>query len=418
VANFVPVRQLSQFSVGGGWGSVEDGPGLVPVDVIRGADFPSVERGDVSGLPRRYETIQRASSRILRGGDIILEISGGTKDRPTGRTVHISDSLLGRSEVPLIPASFCRLVRVDTSRAFPRYVYYWLKAMHSSGRTWGYQNRSTGISNFQFEYFLDAEKVRLPSLPEQQSIAEALGVLDDKIDANARVLPLITEVARSKWRRHSQDAPRIPLADVVEIGLSGVWGVDSWSEQSSVEVLCFRGKDLEDLVRGQQPSPPKRWMSVKQVERRVGRESEIWTAGSGSLGPTLLVTPKLRGAFNLPLMYSNFVKRLVARKGMDHVLLSAWFALLDNWDAGAFTVCTTGTAMPNLDASALLRTVAVPMFDAKQARDVAGWTDLVLDPVLMHETERLVRIRDTLLPRLLSGELRVRDAERLVGKVV
>jgi hypothetical protein len=117
-------------------------------------------------------------------------------------------------------------------------------------------------------------------------------------------------------------------------------------------------------------------------------------------------------------MYSNFVKRLVARKGMEHVLPSAWFALLDDWDAGVFTGCTTGTAMPNLDARALLRMVTVPMFDAKQLRDVAGWTNLVLDPALLHEAERLMRIRDTFLPPLLSGELRVRDAKRLVGEAV
>jgi len=34
------------------------------------------------------------------------------------------------------------------------------------------------------------------------------------------------------------------------------------------------------------------------------------------------------------------------------------------------------------------------------------------------ESRTLAAIRDTLLPKLISGELRIRDAERIVGKAV
>ena len=44
----------------------------------------------------------------------------------------------------------------------------------------------------------------------------------------------------------------------------------------------------------------------------------------------------------------------------------------------------------------------------------------LLDPVLGHvkESRSLAQLRDTLLPKLISGELRVPDAERIVGAVV
>ncbi len=221
MSEYVPLRQLIQFAIGGGWGSDDEEAGSERVGVIRGADFPAVIRGDVRGLPRRYEGTDRAQARLLRDGDIVLEISGGTKDRPTGRTVYVSEGLLARSDVPLIPASFCRLVRVDSHRAVPRYVYYWLQGMYTAGRAWSYQNRSTGISNFQFEYFLDAEKVRLPALGKQTAIAEVLGALDDAIEANhllsrdleARIGYRYQELANAV----SDDWRTMPVGDAVAV---------------------------------------------------------------------------------------------------------------------------------------------------------------------------------------------------------
>ena len=68
--------------------------------------------------------------------------------------------------------------------------------MHKSGRAELYQNQSTGISNFQFEYFLDEEILRLPSLSEQRAIAHVLGTLDDKIELNRRVNGTLEAMAR------------------------------------------------------------------------------------------------------------------------------------------------------------------------------------------------------------------------------
>lgn len=36
----------------------------------------------------------------------------------------------------------------------------------------------------------------------------------------------------------------------------------------------------------------------------------------------------------------------------------------------------------------------------------------------IHESKTLAQLRDTLLPKLISGELRVPDAERIVGAAV
>lgn len=181
----IPVGNLVAYSRGGGWGKETPFEGSSRVAIIRGADFPSVAQGSYGNLPVRYEKDSKVNSVALRTGDIVLENSGGTDSRPTGRTVFVTNELIDAYDCPVIPASFCRLLRFD-NRANSEFVYYWLQEMYSAGRTWGYQNRSTGLSNFQYKVFADSEL--LPDLPieVQSKIASVLSAFEKKIRENNR----------------------------------------------------------------------------------------------------------------------------------------------------------------------------------------------------------------------------------------
>lgn len=169
MAEQVPVGELLSFVIGGGWGADEPADGLTACRVIRGADIPAAQAGDISLVPLRFETPKRLVSRSLRAGDIILEVSGGSKAQPTGRTVLVSERLLSQSTTPLIPASFCRLIRPDQSRVDSRYLSYWFSDMYRAGRTWAYQTQSTGIANFQMAVFEREEIVQLPPSPSSSA---------------------------------------------------------------------------------------------------------------------------------------------------------------------------------------------------------------------------------------------------------
>lgn len=181
----LPIGKLIDYSAGGGWGKEEKGGDyLTEVAIIRGVDFPSIEQGRTTPLVSRWEKDGKASKAALRSGDIVIEISGGTDQRPTGRTIFVLPEMLEPYSCPVIPASFCRVIRPNTSIVFPAYLYYWLQDMYNKGRTWGYQNRSTGLSNFQFKVFLESEVVRFPELNQQKAIAASLLAFDKKISIN------------------------------------------------------------------------------------------------------------------------------------------------------------------------------------------------------------------------------------------
>lgn len=248
-ASWVPMRALVKRAVGGGWGRNSAEVGTEQVAVIRGADFPAVAHGDTSRVPIRWEAARKIPQRKLQVGDIILEISGGTSGRPTGRTVFVSERLLDGLSHDVIPASFCRLVRIDKELADPHFVYWWLQGMYAEGRTWSYQNRSTGIANFQFEHFLDTEKVRLPPRPVQREIAATLGVLDAKIESNRRAVSILQTLIRTlfqKWRSTSPAEHVTTFGEFADVyggatpktGVPDYWSGDiAWATPTDITAL-------------------------------------------------------------------------------------------------------------------------------------------------------------------------------------
>lgn len=158
----VPFGELLIHSIGGDWG--DEVPGEkndTRVAIIRGTDIPDLQSGTANRVPVRYTSSKKLSTRKLKNGDLVLEISGGSKGQPTGRALYITDLLLGQFDCPVEPASFCRLLRpasVEVGVLLGQQLSY----IYSIGKTWEYQNQSTGIANFQTTHFLESELVALP----------------------------------------------------------------------------------------------------------------------------------------------------------------------------------------------------------------------------------------------------------------
>jgi type I restriction enzyme S subunit len=132
------------------------------VAIIRGTDMPTIQAGYTSSIPTRFVSAKKLQSRRLRDSDIIIEVSGGSPKQPTGRSIFVSDALLEQLSIPAVPASFCRLFRATDPRVGLLLSQH-LSHIYGEGKMWGYQNQSTGISNFQTKHFLESEYVYLPS---------------------------------------------------------------------------------------------------------------------------------------------------------------------------------------------------------------------------------------------------------------
>lgn len=157
-----PFGKLIKKTIGGDWGKeAPDQKHTKEVKILRGTDLPKVYRMDDSGVPIRYVEEKKLKTRIIEEGDIIIEVSGGSKNQPTGRSLYFTQDLIDRLGYKLEPASFCRLFKPAT-RKLGLYLGLHLMKIYDDGKTWLYQNQSTGISNFQTTMFLEKEVIVVP----------------------------------------------------------------------------------------------------------------------------------------------------------------------------------------------------------------------------------------------------------------
>jgi type I restriction enzyme S subunit len=156
-----PLSKLLVMSSAGSWG-VDAGSGDTDCMVIRSTEFTNI--GALASVP---PAIRGMSSKDfakleLKAGDILVERSGGTDNRPVGRVISWP------GELRAVPSNFVHLLRADES-IVPSSVLKWtLWYLHKIGRTREFQTASTNMRNLRIKAYLEQS---IPVLPLTQAIA-------------------------------------------------------------------------------------------------------------------------------------------------------------------------------------------------------------------------------------------------------
>ena len=159
----IQLGELIEYEIGGGWGEETqthdcDKEGFV----IRGTDLYGLTHGAIESIPLRYHSANNLSTRTLLDGDIVFEVSGGSKTEGVARTAFINDALLKRWNKPVMCASFCKLIRVSDIR-YSQLLYDYLQYLRKCGKTAEYDKKSaSSIVNYRWKDFLSYESVLIP----------------------------------------------------------------------------------------------------------------------------------------------------------------------------------------------------------------------------------------------------------------
>jgi len=416
----IPFRDVLAYAIGGGWGSeIKDDKNDVAVSIIRGTDFAKMENGQYGEVPSRFESSSKVEKRKLQLGDIVLEVSGGspTKGQTTGRTYLVTEETLSNLRQPVIPASFCRLVRVDVKKVLPRLAYYWLQDMYSSGRAGMYENQSTGISNFQFERFLDAEALKLPSLEEQHAIAETLGSLDDRINNLRQTSTTLEAIAAALFKSRFMDFDGVPPEDMQESEIGAIpkgWRMGILGDLCELNAAKWTDKKHPPTVRyldlssvsanrirtvnefAFDAAPSRARMQLREGDTIVGTVRP----GNRAFAYIHAPTPNLTGSTGFAVLspkqphYASFIYLAATRDEAIQRLANladgaAYPAVRSN------VVAETPCAIAPDEVIAEFSVVTKPMLERIEQNNQQATT--------------LANLRDALLPRLLSGQLRVKQ---------
>ncbi|NOG60057.1 MAG: hypothetical protein HND53_06110 [Proteobacteria bacterium] len=186
-------REIVSYYIGGGWGE-ESQTSIFNEGayVIRGTDIPGLNSGVISRDVYRYHKPSNLESRKLKVNDFIFEVSGGSKDQLLGRNLHITENLHHYFEENVMCASFCKQIRFNLDLVSPYFMRYYLKLYYDCDLVGIYQVQSTGISNYQFESFLNYQTIVLPPKELREKFDQLVKPLINEKDnlalANSKLL--------------------------------------------------------------------------------------------------------------------------------------------------------------------------------------------------------------------------------------
>ena len=390
--------------VGGGTPSTKDPENY-------NGDIPWITPRDLSAHNFRY--IERGKRSITSNG----LSSSSAKMLPENSVLFTSRAPIGyvalaKNEVST-NQGFKSLVLKDGN--IPEYFYYLLKhytpkiESFASGST--FKEVSGGV--------LKSIEVSVPDVSIQRRIAHILGTLDNKIELNQKMNQTLEKIAKAIFKSWFVDFdPVRAKAEGLPTGLppeiSDLFPdelVDSeigeipkgWDIRGLDHYLLLqRGFDLpsKDRIEGDFPVVAASGISSTHNFPKA-KAPGVVTGRSGVLGNVFFVQQDF-----FPLNTTLWVKEFYAATPVF-----AYF-LLGTID---FAVFNAGSAVPTLNRNHL----SSLRFPSPQQKLIDQFTKIAT-PLMesldlrTKESSTLEQIRDTLLPKLISGELRIPEAEKFL----
>ncbi|HMN95294.1 MAG TPA: restriction endonuclease subunit S [Phycisphaerales bacterium] len=411
---------------------------------VSGAGYPSIRttnikngRIDLATCARVDRQTYEAWTRRRRPapGDLVL-----AREAPVGEVgiVPVGERVvLGQRTVLICP---------DRKRTDPHYLLFVLLAPEMRRRMTSKAGGST-VDHLNMRDIRSLPLPAFPSLRTQRAIAAVLSALDDKIEVNrkrARVLEGIARAMFTSWfvdfdpvRRKAAGEPTgLPAAiaslfpeRLVDSPIGEVpegWNVIPLPEAFEINPTrtLRRGELAPYLDMSSMPTQghaPAQW-----VQREVGSGTRFIN------GDTLVarITPCLE---NGKTAFVDFLgDGEVAWGSTEYIVLRprpplpAHFAYLlarsEGFRTFAIQAMTGSSGRQRVPASSLAHfAIAVP---PRPADGIATQFGELVEPLFarmstaMSQSRTLAALRDTLLPKLISGELRIADAEQIVGRAV
>ena len=402
---------------------VECGINFVKVESI--TDLGLIEQDKLAHIDEHSHAL--LSRSVLEQDDILFTIAG-----TIGRVALVPASIL-----PANTNQAVAIVRPDQDKVLPRFLYYVLRD-ESRVR----QAHTRVVQSVQANFSLgelSSLDIPLPDCNDQRAIAHILGTLDDKIELNRRMNETLEAMARALFKSWFVDfdpvrakaegrdhgLPR-PVADLFpdsfddsELGeIPRGWEVKSFA--NTIEILAggtpktsvteYWGGDVPWFSVVDAPTSSDVWVVDTEkkvthagVENSSARVLPVGTtiiSARGTIGRVALVgVPMamnqscygLRGLVGTQGFFNYYSTRELVTRLQQHAHGSVFDTITRDTLAGVSVVVPPGQLIEHFE------------------KGVGPSLERIRAGLL--EARTLATLRDTLLPKLISGELRVGDVE-------
>ncbi|XHC25119.1 MAG: restriction endonuclease subunit S [Phycisphaerales bacterium] len=415
-----PLEDVVFFQEGPGirnWQYVDDFDG-VPFVNIRCLVNGSLDR-DAMNKVSREEAMGKYSHFLLDKDDYVVSSSG-----TLGRLASVKDS-----DLPCMLNTSVIRFRPRNQRVNRLFLKYFLLS-----RFYQQQILSFATGSAQLNYgptHLRQMFIVVPPLTAQRAIASVLGSLDNKIELNRRMNRTLEQMAAAIFKAWFVDFEPVRAKASGAASFPGmpqpVFDAlpDSFTDSElgpipeGWEAGCIGdiGKNRKDGIKPDEIDPETPYIGLEHMPKR-SIALDAWegaakvTSNKSAFSRGEILFGKLRPYFHkvgvAPVDGVCSTDVLVVKPKADQ-----WSAMLlghlSSLDFVNYTdACSTGTKMPRTNWKDMSRyPIAVP------PKPVAAEATRLMGPIVeqilsnIHESRTLAETRDVLLPKLLSGEVRV-----------
>lgn len=367
---------------------------------------------------------QRSRRARLRGGDLVI-----TREAPMGEVCLIPDGLrccLGQRMVMLRP---------DPKKCHSRFLLYSIQSRVVQDEIKVNEGTGSTVSNLRIP-LLEALPIPHPPLAEQKAIAAVLGALDDKIELNRRMNATLEAMARALFQSWFVDF------DPVRAKLDGRPPAALDPATAALFADSFQDSPLGPIPQGWEVCPlsekiqllsggtPKTseptywdgdipWYSVRDAPS----ETDVWVIHTDKH------VTKLGIANSAAQIFPEKTTIISARGTVGKLALTAVPMAMNQSCYGVRGITGYGdyfTYYSLREATAQLQqrthgtvfdTITTETFKTLgcifPTPEITAAFDKLVEPLLgqiranLHQSHTLATLRDTLLPKLLTGELSV-----------
>ena len=257
---------------------------------------------------------------------------------------------------------------------------------------------------------------------EQRKIAKLLGTIDKKIKVNKKINDNLLKQAQILFKRWFIDNPDIALwkegtfSELIERIIGGDWGKESPSGNHTEMVYCIRGADIPDVRNGNKGKMPTRYILPKNYDSKHLINGDIVVEISGgsptqSTGRAAAISTALLNRYYKGMICTNFCKAIKPKVGYSMYVYHYWQYLYNKDIFFSYENGTTG--IKNLDINGFIETEPISIAPASLVNKFDNFCQFVFSSVYANglENEQLSLLRDTLLTKLISGEIDVSDIQ-------
>jgi len=372
-----------------------------------------------------YETLVKNGCKPEKG-DVLF-----SKDGTIGLTFVYDD------EIELVLLSSIAILKVN-DRINPYFLKYYLQDKKTQDLIKSGHTSGSALPRIVLKD-LKLLEVVVPPINEQELIIKHLLALDQKIELNHKMNHTLEKIGQAIFKHWfidfefpnedgkpykssggemvDSELGEVPegweagkLRDILSIEIGGDWGKDEEFDDS-VKVICLRGVDLQKLKENRySPEAPVRWISKSSLLKREISNCDILVgaSGLGPVGRSIYFSSYINNLYDYPIIYSNFCKRLKA-KNSAYAMYSE--KIIDTiHSSGQIEDFVTGTSVPNLDFKGLLNyEIVIPPENILE--QYASILNQKYKQLYKSENNILSQIRDSLLPKLMSGKIRLKGSE-------